>query len=808
MAEIGKISGPLLEDNLQRSGVDLAIDTDLLYFDVTNRRLGLSNIAPVATVAAATARSINLEVDTQLTVNNINLYTNTIQYPIGNLVLQANQVVYAPNWKTSSNLNLGSNTIGISDGDLDLNISPRGTGIVNIPSDVLVTGSLHATGDITFDGNLTFGSDNTDTVSFRADLTSDIRPDVTNLYSLGTSSNRWNNVYSKNVYTDAVQTASTYTVNNIELTLRQGKSWYVSINGNDSNVGNHQNGPYRTVAKALHEATAGDTIFIYPGVYSEVFPLTVPTGVTVTGLDIRTTVITPTTLTHLYDAFLLNGDCTVSNLTVKDFYFDHVNVTGFAFRFAPGAKILAKSPYIQNVTIITAPSGNLEAGNGALVDGSAVATDSYEAGMLFSSVTMIVPGAEGVIAKNGARVEWLNCFTYYANIGLYAINGTQGFANQGTKFGAEFRSVNSANVYGTFGAKADGNKTLMYLTGHNFAYVGTGSSGTNDPTLVVEGNQTVMANGGTIYCQATDQSGNVYIGTVFKINGETGAIHFNTSGLNLGGSSSISFTSGNHLTYLDPTVVQQDNLTFTGSSNNIQSTLGNIIFSPQSGVINLNTNTFTIPKGNDASLTLNTPGEIRFNIDNNHFEGYAANGLLNLYAIEDSTRTTRITPELTPGAADKTIRMYANNDLKVIMNTTSVVVKDLYVGNLKFTQPNLTIDANQTMTLLPTGTGIVRVKNFTIEDDLITNTTSSANISIDSANGSYVRVPGNNGIVIPTGDNSTRPNLPEVGMQRYNTELEYLEVWNGSAWVNASGTTAVSSQDMTDIADFWALILG
>ena len=808
MAEIGKISGPLLEDNLQRSGVDLAIDTDLLYFDTANRRIGLSNIAPIAALAAANARSINLQVDTQLTVNNLNLYTNTIQYPIGNLVLSSGSVVYAPNWKTNSDLNVGNNTIGIFNGDEDLNINPRGTGNVTVNSNVLVDGSVHATGDITFDGDITFGSDNTDSLSIRADITTDIRPDIIDTYSFGTSSNRWLDTYSKNVYADNIQTNNTYTVNNIELTLRQGKSWYVGTNGNDNNVGNHQSGPYASVAKALTMATSGDTIFVFPGTYIETFPLIVPAGVTVTGLDIRTSIIKPNINSHTNDAFWLNGDCTISNLTIRDFYFDHTNMTGFGFRFAQGARIISKSPYIQNVTVITTASGNLEAGNGALVDGSAVHASSNEASMLFHSVTMIVPGAEGVIAKNGARVEWLNCFIYYANIGLYAINGTAGFANQGTRFGAEVRSINSANVYGNYGAKADGNKTLMYLTGHNFAYIGTGPTGTNDPTQVIEGNQTVTLNSGVIYCQATDQSGNVTVGSVFRINGETGAIQFISSGLTLGGASSLSFTYDGHKTYLDPTVVQQDNLTFTGSSNNIQSVLGNIIFTPASGLINLNTNTFTIPKGTDASLTLSTPGEIRFNTDNNHFEGYAASGLLNLYSIEDSTRTTRITPELTPGADDKTIRMYADNDLKVIMNTNAVTFKNLFLSNLKFNQPSLDIDANQTMTLQPTGTGIVRIKNFTIQDNLITNTTSSANLTFDSASGSYVRVPGTNGIVIPNGVTADRPSLPEVGMQRYNTELEYLEVWNGTAWVNASGTTAVSAADMEEIADFWALILG
>jgi len=32
--ELGRISGPLLSDNLIRHGIDLAFETDLLYIDV------------------------------------------------------------------------------------------------------------------------------------------------------------------------------------------------------------------------------------------------------------------------------------------------------------------------------------------------------------------------------------------------------------------------------------------------------------------------------------------------------------------------------------------------------------------------------------------------------------------------------------------------------------------------------------------------------------------------------------------------------------------------------------------------------
>ena len=64
---------------------------------------------------------------------------------------------------------------------------------------------------------------------------------------------------------------------------------------------------------------------------------------------------------------------------------------------------------------------------------------------------------------NGVRVEWLNRFTYFANRGLYATNGSTGHLSSDgstTIFGAELRAIGFANVYGNFGAVGDGSRCV------------------------------------------------------------------------------------------------------------------------------------------------------------------------------------------------------------------------------------------------------------------------------------------------------------------------------------------------------------
>ena len=77
-------------------------------------------------------------------------------------------------------LNSGGNT------DLDLTGAIAGRAI---------TGSLEITGNLTVGGNLTLGDAATDSISFSADVTSDIIPNASDTYDLGSDSQRWDTLY-------------------------------------------------------------------------------------------------------------------------------------------------------------------------------------------------------------------------------------------------------------------------------------------------------------------------------------------------------------------------------------------------------------------------------------------------------------------------------------------------------------------------------------------------------------------------------------------------------------------------------------
>ena len=73
--------------------------------------------------------------------------------------------------------------------------------------------------------------------------------------------------------------------------------------------------------------------------------------------------------------------------------------------------------------------------------------------------------------------------------------------------------------------------------------------------------------------------------------------------------------------------------------------------------------------------------------------------------------------------------------------------------------------------------------------------------------GIYLKFNNTKGLAIPEGDTASRMSSPEVGTTRFNTDLDYVEVWNGTEWTVSSGTFT-TAQDINELSDIWTLILG
>ncbi len=205
---IGRISGPLLKANLIRDGVDLAFETDLLYLDVNNSRIGINTGTPQYELdVAGTTKTTNLEVTNQLEVGTFTITGNTItntQQTI-NFVAAAGEATAYHSRLIVNDIELDGNSISTISSNANLELRTNGTGIVDIqsPTDITgnlsVTGNITATGNISIGGNLIIGDSITDSVTINASIRSSLIPETDNLYDLGSSFFKWNRVYATNI---------------------------------------------------------------------------------------------------------------------------------------------------------------------------------------------------------------------------------------------------------------------------------------------------------------------------------------------------------------------------------------------------------------------------------------------------------------------------------------------------------------------------------------------------------------------------------------------------------------------------------
>lgn len=844
---VGRISGPLLKSNLQRTD-DLAFETDLLYINHSGLKIGVNTDSPTRTLQVnGTINLPNNVIATNSATFGDMLFNSTgISSLIGPISITSAGTIQTPQLRVGDTY-FSNNILGTYTTNTDLQLQANAAGYVDILSNLEVYGNIHATGNIVADGNITIGDDSTDSLTIGADIDSDLIPDANMFYNIGFSNiKQWNETYAAlGNFSGDIAVSNLVSIDGVTVNQPIDNTYYVSSNGLDTNPGQTTIFAFATIEKALTEAASAggnNLIFILPGTYTEDFPLTLPANTTVRGQNLRNVIIQPSTGTETEDAFLLNDGCLISDLTVKNFYYDSINDTGYGFKFDNGIQITSKSPYIQNVSVITKPkydyskakgdwTGNnfhmsnlggmyirlfttsasaslvtdfttntslgtvftvtyadnstdtltrngspismapyynipvsgftnpdsniqiksiswgTPSGRGALVDGSVVDPASNQASMLFNAVTFITPGVDAITMTNGVRVEWIDCFTYFANRSLYATNGALGFASLGLTFGAEVRVIASASVYGNIGAEADGDQTLMYLINHNMAYVGAGKNVENDVSLVDQTKETIELNSGKIYYQSQDQSGNYRVGDTFVVNFDTGFVNLAPGSFSFTGSSLTVGLPGSQ-TYIDAERITLPNFTISG--NTIKSDINEVNITAADGNINFLTNT-------NISSDLAIAGNITI-------DGTLIN--LGNQVTDTLDFEMEFTSDIIP-ATDNLYNLGSNSK-----NWDNVYTRQFDVGDITITDNYIAVNqSNLDLLIQANGTGRVVVDNLRFKTQL---DSSSGNININNSTKTSIFT--GKAIRLTTGNSAQRPAV--AGDLRFNTLSNQFEGYN------------------------------
>jgi len=472
--EFGRISGPLLSDNLLRNGNDLAFETQLVYLSVNGGFVGFNNSTPVRTLDInSNTVTDNLIVDTETLIDNsFDITTNQI-------VNYLNQpIVISPNQTSNPTISItGSlNTSLLSFGTNTLTVSPNTVLYLNPYA------SANKVANGSFTSGLTGWTLTGPALSSYSFSTYDANDNAIVLTSYIQTSN-----LSQTLTTTQGQTQT------ITFTLANVIDTYLTTD-DGVNVITTENSKIITLENASLTAVPGEVDF---AIYWNGVKVTNITPVTGTGPTMSYS--TPASASWTYSTYTVNLMGTGSD------------VLQFAFRNDRGMFYLANvsvtqqgvSNGITQINSNTLVNGTVHATGNITFDGSIVLGDSSSDRIFIAAEvdSNIIPSATNTYNLGSNSLKWLNL------------------------------NVNSASVSSTLVATNISSSVIPIVNAGNISITGTTiSDSNNDQALTPTGSGTVKFNGISLF---TGNQINNTASSLSYLTIENGAVIFTLENTNL-----------------------------------------------------------------------------------------------------------------------------------------------------------------------------------------------------------------------------------------------------------------------------------
>ena len=160
VAQLGRISGKALQPNLVRNGSDLSFrntstDSDLLYVDVNNNRIGINTESPTYDLEVISDIKTTNIISTAAQIDNILISESKFSTVVGPI----NIVPSGPNPKITierlitDDLEFNDNTITTFN-NANIILEASGSGTLEFQTNTTIRADLSVTGNINLDGDL------------------------------------------------------------------------------------------------------------------------------------------------------------------------------------------------------------------------------------------------------------------------------------------------------------------------------------------------------------------------------------------------------------------------------------------------------------------------------------------------------------------------------------------------------------------------------------------------------------------------------------------------------------------------------
>lgn len=146
---VAKIQGPMLQTNLLRFGIDFAVETDLLYFDVGSDRIGINTDAPnqaLEVIGGITSDNLSI---TGNTVTSLNTDGDITLSPDGTgKIILTGELATSPSTTVRTGLNIPEGIAPSSPNDGDVWVTSGGAFNARLNGSTVNLAAVGGTGDV------------------------------------------------------------------------------------------------------------------------------------------------------------------------------------------------------------------------------------------------------------------------------------------------------------------------------------------------------------------------------------------------------------------------------------------------------------------------------------------------------------------------------------------------------------------------------------------------------------------------------------------------------------------------------------